>query len=76
MNNKRRTSLEKALSFLNQASEIVESVKDDEEGALDNIPENLQSSDRYERMEEVISSLEDAAENIDSAISGIESASE
>ena len=42
---------------------------------LDNMPENLQSSERYEKMEAAIDSLEAAIESIDSAKESIGEAS-
>lgn len=76
MNNKRRLLLQEALRCLQRSLEIVSSVKDDEDDALFNMPENLQSGDRYEKIENAVSSLEDAEDNISSAIDSIESASE
>ena len=76
MNDKRRSGLKSAIDLLIRASEIVSSVKDDEEDALDNMPENLQASDRYEKMEDAVAALEEAEESIESAIDSINSASE
>jgi len=80
MNKKRRTSLETALFRIRQAIEIVEEVRDEESDSMDNIPENLQSTERYTSMEDAIdsledaiSSLEDATESINKAINGNES---
>ena len=47
---------------------MVSSVLDEEEDAFDNIPENLQGSERYEKTEDAIDCLNDASENIDAAI--------
>ena len=60
--------------MLDSASLVVESVCSEEEDALENIPENLQESDRYANIECVIDYLEDAIEDIASAKNGIESA--
>lgn len=76
MNDKRRSVLKRALDLLRQASELVSSVKEDEEDALYNMPDNLQSSERYEKMEDAISALEETEESIESAIEKIETASE
>lgn len=56
-----------ARSFLSKASDIVSSVLDDEQDCLDNMPENLQYSDKYEKMEAAISQLEDGLNNIEAA---------
>lgn len=46
-----------------------------EEDALDNMPENLQGSERYEKIEAAVDLLNDASECIDSAIERINEAS-
>ena len=44
-----------------------------EQDAMDNIPENLQATERYERMEDVVDSLNDALEKIEDAKGHIQS---
>jgi hypothetical protein len=65
MNKVRRKEIAKAIELLEQAREILESVRDDEQEAFDNMPESLQSSERGEAMEEYIYTLEEAIEAID-----------
>lgn len=55
---------------------MLESVKDEEEEYMENIPENLQSSERYEKAENAVDNLDSALDSLDEAISDIESASE
>lgn len=74
MNKNRRDELEKALSLLNEASDIVESVQMDEQDALDNLPESLSESEKYSKMEDAVDFLSDAADSINEAIDYIESA--
>lgn len=76
MNDKKRQKLSKAMSLLREAAGYVNDVRDDEDDALSNMPENLQYSDRYEKMENAIDALESASNNIDEAINNIEIASE
>lgn len=76
MNNQKREKLKLARGFLNKASDIVSSVLDDEQDCLDNMPDNLQYSDRYERMEAAISKLEDGLNNIEAAEECLEEAAE
>ena len=45
--------------------EMIETIKDEEQEAFDNLPENLQGSDRGEAMEA-------AADNLDSAFNGMD----
>lgn len=72
MNNKRRAVLRQALQHLSAASEMVTRIADEEQDALDNMPENLQASDRCEQMENAVANLESASEVIDSAMECIE----
>ena len=74
MNNVRRKKLKDAVTLLSRASEIVSDARSQEEDCLDNMPENLQMSDRYEDMEKAVDCLEDAETSIDDAISKIEEA--
>lgn len=64
MNNKRRALLKKAIIYLDLAEDCVSRATDGEQDCLDNMPENLQYSDRYEKMESAVSSLEAALESI------------
>ena len=75
MNNRKRDLLKETKIFLDKASELLSKVIEEEEDCLDNIPENLQSSEKYERMEEAIDKLESAIEYIDNAQENIDEAS-
>lgn len=69
MNKQRRAKLDEAHSKLLEAYYIIEEVKDEEEEAYDNMPENLQGSERGERMEECIGTLEEIYDGIDEYMS-------
>ncbi len=58
MNNERRKRIE-------AAREIVQEVKDDEEAALDNMPESFQDGERGQAMQEAIDALDDALSEMD-----------
>ena len=73
MDNKRRERLKDALQMLNSAASIVEAVCDKEQDCVDNYPENLQTTDRFEYMENAVDSLNDALEKIDDTKGCIES---
>ena len=60
MNDKRRKRLSEASALLSRASNIISDVLDEEQDCLDNMPENLQYSDRYENMEAAVDRLNDA----------------
>lgn len=51
---------------LEQAYKLVESVHDEEEMAMDNIPEALQMTTMYENISENVDDLSDAIDNLDS----------
>lgn len=76
MNNQKREKLKLARNYLSMASNIVSDVLEDEQECLDNMPENLQYSDRYERMEAAISKLEDGLNDIEAADGCLEEAAE
>lgn len=74
INNKRRELLRNATGFLARASGIVSAALDAEEDAIGNMPENLESSERYEKMSTAAELLEDALTNIDTATDAINEA--
>ena len=67
MNKKRRELLNSARPFLSQAASIIERAAEQERDCLDNMPESMQDTDRYEKMEKAVENLEAALEHIDSA---------
>ena len=76
MNNKRRGLLQLAIQTLEKASDYISQALEAEQDCLDNIPENLQSSEAYEKMEAAVDNLESAIDSIDNAKESIEAASE
>lgn len=60
---KRRDAIGEILSAI--ISDI-EELKDDEEGALENMPESLQESERGEKMRENVDSLEEIISELES----------
>ena len=50
MNKERRKRLEEASALLEQAREVIEDVKCEEEEAYDNLPEAFQAGERGEQM--------------------------
>lgn len=74
MNEKRRERLRDAVRMLTSVASVVEAVCDNEQDAMDNIPENLQATERFERMEDAVDNLNDALEKIEDAKGHIQSA--
>ena len=74
MNNTRREKLRGAVRKLSDVQAIVQSVCDQEEDCVDNYPENLQSTEKFERMEDAVENLNEALEKIDDAKDRIQAA--
>lgn len=71
MNKARRKSLASIIGRLEELKEELESItadleeiKDEEAEYFDNIPENLQNSERYERAETALDALESAHDTL------------
>lgn len=59
--------MESARPFLTQAANIIERAAEQESDCMDNMPESLQDTERYEKMERAVENLESALEHIESA---------
>lgn len=77
MNAQRRKELKKAMELIEQAYSIVETVKEEEIEAYENLPEGLQNTEQGQRMDEIafeledlIGSLEEHTESLDQIING------
>lgn len=71
MNDARRKEIGKAVQLLEDAKNILEYVCDEEQGAFDNMPESLQSSERGEAMEEAIDVLSDTYDELQDHIDNL-----
>ncbi|MCC8066818.1 MAG: hypothetical protein LIO94_06925 [Clostridiales bacterium] len=60
MNGKRRTRLGKILETIEIVINELEDIHDEEEMAMDNMPEGLWNSERYSDMENACANLQDA----------------
>ena len=72
MNNDRRKALRKVaeefkelIGKLADCRMELETLRDEEQECLDNMPENLQGSDRYQAAEDAISAMDDAISTIE-----------
>lgn len=74
MNNPRRKALQDLYDIISEAKDKLDAVRDEEEEYKDNIPENLQGSERYERAEAAVESLADAVYSLEEALDSIEEA--
>ena len=73
MNKLRRKSLQEIFDKLSDLREEIESIKDEEDESRENMPENLQGSERYEQSETASYNMDEAMEYISSACDSIES---
>lgn len=76
MNNPTRKQLQKIIDSLESVKAELEEISENEQEKLDNIPENLQGSERYERAESVCGYLEDAICSFEELIDNITNAIE
>lgn len=76
MNKYRRKEICEIIKKLEKLKEEIEMVFYEEQDYYDNMPENLQGSERGEIAENAISELEEALDNIDNAIENLETASQ
>lgn len=68
MNNLRRKRIGKLVDILFNVKEAFESIAEDEEEYIDNIPENLQNSSRYEEAEEALYNLNEVVFSLDKVL--------
>jgi hypothetical protein len=76
MNNPRRKAIQKIIDNLYDLKSQLDDVFDDEQEYRDNIPENMQGGERYERADEARDNLSDAVDGLDEVISSLEAAIE
>ena len=72
MNKQRRKAVGDSYDKLIDIQSDLECIRDEEQEAVDNLPESIQYSERGERMEEYISSLEEALDNVGYAVESLE----
>lgn len=76
MNNARRKEINRVVGTLQEALAELESLRDEEQDYFDNMPENLQGSERGSAAEQAASNLSEACSGIEEAISSAESSME
>ena len=72
----RRKSLHSIIDQLEELKGSLEVLQAGEEEYRDNIPENMQESERYEKADEACDNLSEAVDNLEEVISSIEAAIE
>lgn len=76
MNKVRRKDLQELYDIISEAKDRLELLRDEEEEYMENIPENLQGSERYEKAEAAVSALDSAVSSLEDALDSIEEAQE
>lgn len=76
MNDKRRKALTEATNFLDNAKNLIEEIKSEEEDALENMPEGLKEGDKGEKAQAAIDALDEAMGYCDDAINSVSTATE
>ncbi len=76
MNNQRRKKLEEIAGQLMDLQSDIEILRDEEQEVVDNMPENLQGSERYDIAEAAVDNLDSACSLIEELIDYINSAAE
>lgn len=74
MNAQRRKLLDAIAEKLRDLRDDLEAIKDEEQDALDNLPDSIRDGERGQKMEEGIEGIEDAQNNIDEATEALSQA--
>ena len=74
MNSQRRKKLEELWDKVDMLRVLLEGLRDEEQEYMDNMPENLQASERYERAEDAVDSMDYALDNLSDAMENLEDA--
>ena len=73
MNAKRRKALNEIEQKIIELKDDLETIREEEEDYMENMPENLWGSERYDNAQESIDELEEAKDNLEAVVSLIES---
>lgn len=68
MNNDRRKEIAKALALIEEAKNLLETARDDEQAYYDNMPESFQAGDKGDRASAAADALSEAYDNLEAAI--------
>lgn len=74
MNNKRRKQISNIIKTLEESKDDITSVMEEEQEALDNMPEGFISGERGEKCQTAIDLLDDAINSLDEVIDSLEEA--
>ena len=72
MNKQRRKELEEVLATLEGCKDTIEYLRDEEQSAFENMPEQFQESEVGEKMQEIADALDDAVFPVEEAIDALQ----
>lgn len=72
MNKKRKSEIAEVKEAIQELIDRVNEIKDDEEFAMDSVPENLQGSMRYSDMENAVDNMSECIDSLESAVDYLE----
>lgn len=73
MKEERLKALKHCLNMIQDAHNVLEEVRDEEQDAFDNMPEGLQDSERGDMMQDAIVNLDEAVDYLDDVLLSLES---
>jgi len=76
MNDERRKEITKAQALIDEAKGILENCESEEREYFDNMPENMQSGEKGQKAEAAADALQEAVDNLDSAMSSVDTSLE
>lgn len=76
MNNTRRKQIQNIINKLLDIKNEIDDLVIDEEDCLDNIPENMQDSERYKKSEVALENLSNASDTVEEVIEYLEGGAE
>lgn len=74
MNKQTRKKLSEIIETLQEQQSAISEIADEEQDKADNMPENMQMSDRHDEFEEIASMLTDASDSLEDVIGQIQEA--
>ena len=74
MNKQTRKKLSEIIETLQEQQSAISEIADEEQDKADNMPENMQMSDRHDDFEEIASMLTDASDSLEDVIDQIQEA--
>ena len=73
MKEERLKTLKHCLNMIQNAHDVLEEVRDEEQDAFDNLPEGLQYSERGDMMQDAVDTLDEAIDYLYDVLSSLES---